>query len=167
MQLQFENTPYTMSIVNFRYSTLQPSALPVACLNICQTHWLVHIDVRWLSKRTVLDGNVNSARRLWISFAHATTNKLYEVHVGWTVYGRQIYFLCDSFGHLKTLNLEKLGREMSLADLVERNCAFKAKLMIFTTHQTTSVCKQRDNINESTFQLEMVDEHSSFTLKKH
>lgn len=48
------------------------------------------------------------------------------------------------------MNLEILGQEMSLTDLVERNCAFKAKLMIFTTHK-------RDNINESTFQLEFVD----------
>ncbi|KAF3856820.1 hypothetical protein F7725_017543 [Dissostichus mawsoni] len=51
----------------------------------------------------------------------------------------EVYFLCDIFGHLNTLNCELQGREKSIADLVERLCAFKTKLTIFKTDLTTKL----------------------------
>lgn len=52
----------------------------------------------------------------------------------------EVYFLCDIFGHLeKFWNLEVQGREKSIADLVEKPCAFKTKLAIFKTDLTTKI----------------------------
>lgn len=48
----------------------------------------------------------------------------------------EVCFLCDTFKHLNTLNLELQGREKSIADLVEKFRAFKTKLTIFTTDVT-------------------------------
>ena len=46
----------------------------------------------------------------------------------------EVHFLCDMFGQLNTLNLEiQFAVESLFAYLVERLCAFKTKLTIFTT----------------------------------
>ena len=49
----------------------------------------------------------------------------------------EVNFLCDIFKNLNTLNLELQGREKCIADLVERLCAFKTKLTIFSTDLTS------------------------------
>lgn len=99
------------------------------------TDLLIHNDVRWLSKGKVLD-RFCELRQEIVSFLgmckHKRAQNLLERMLD-EQFMAQVYFLCDTFGHLNTLNLKVQGREKSVTDLVERLCVFKTKLTIFTT----------------------------------
>ncbi|XP_056284884.1 SCAN domain-containing protein 3-like [Pseudoliparis swirei] len=99
------------------------------------TDSLVHRDVRWLSKGKVLE-RFCELRREILSFLR--TCKHFLERMLDEQFMAEVHFLCDIFGHLNTLNLEVQGREKSIADLVERLCAFKTKLTIFTEGCCTS-----------------------------
>lgn len=133
------NMDTVMNIVNFIRSTssLQHRLFRMLLADASAEHTdlLVHSDVRWLSKGKVLE-RFCELRQEILSFlrtckhkraAHFLERMLDEQFMA------EVHFLCDIFGHLNTLNLEVQGREKSIADLVERLCAFKTKLTIFTS----------------------------------
>uniref|UniRef100_A0A671WXQ4 DUF4371 domain-containing protein n=1 Tax=Sparus aurata TaxID=8175 RepID=A0A671WXQ4_SPAAU len=128
-----------MNIVNFIRSTssLQHRLFRMMLADMFAEHTdlLVHNDVRWLSKGNVLDRFCELHLEI-VSFLRVCKHKraanLLERMLD-EQFMAEVYFLCDIFKHLNTLNLELQGREKSIADLVEKLCAFKTKLTIFTT----------------------------------
>ncbi|XP_042272644.1 zinc finger BED domain-containing protein 5-like [Thunnus maccoyii] len=99
------------------------------------TDLFVHNDLRWLSKGKFLDCVCQLSQEI-VSFLcmckHKRATNLMECMLD-EQFMAEVHFLCDIFGHLNTLNLEVQEWEKSIADLVERLCAFKKKLTIFTT----------------------------------
>ena len=132
-----------MSIVNFIRSTssLQHRLFRQMLADTFADHTdlLVHNDVRWLSKGKVLD-RFCELRQEIVSFLRTCKHKRAANLLEGMLDERfmaEVYFLCDIFGHMNTLNLELQGRGKSIADLVERLCAFKTKLSIFKTDLIT------------------------------
>lgn len=133
-----------MNIVNFIHSTssLQHHLFHMTLADMFAEHMdlLVHNDVRWISKGNVLDGFCELHQEI-VSFLsvckHKRTANLLERMLG-EQFIPEVFFQCDIFRHLNTLNLELQGGAKSFADLVEKLCAFKTKLAIFTTDLTAA-----------------------------
>lgn len=127
-----------ISIVNFirATSSLQHRLFRLLLLDTDAEHsdLLLHNDVRWLSKGKALNRFCELRQEILTFLKNSQQTRasaLLEQMMN-EKFLAEVHFLCDIFGYLNTLNQELQGREKSIADLVDRLCAFEAKLTILT-----------------------------------